>query len=411
MEKLKRYFFLSITVTAVFILTVLFSSCQRKTSETTPDTYYYTCSMHPEVMEKHEGTCPICGMKLIRVEKSRDTTNAIRLNSTQIKLANITVDTVRMRSISEELVIPGNIVIDENHISVISAKFSGRIDKLYFKTVGATIRKGDKLFEIYSEEILATVRDLRLAAGQERDPLNKDRYQQLKRTARNKLLLWGLGEGQVEELAKNTQMPENIVVYSIVSGYLTEATINEGDYVREGQVIFKVGDNSAVWVEGEVFPSDLGFVHPGMQASIVFGDLTDSPVTGNVDLINPETNPSSTVLGIRVEVRNKNYRLIPGMQAEIRLKKKGKTALVVPLDAVLQGENESTVWIQRPDGSFEPRRVSTGIRNSTEAEILEGVREKEVIVVSGAYLLESDYIFKKDAKPGDTTGNHQGMEM
>jgi len=384
----------------IFLLFVMLAGCHSRQQFVEEPNVYYTCSMHPEVMEKHPGRCPICGMTLIKVMITKDDMNSIRLSKTQKELANIKVDTVKVRPISEELVLTGTFTVNENNISVISSRINGRIDKLFFKNNGDQIHVGDTLYLIYSEELLAVEKEYLLALTQEKaDRENQINFRQFADAARHRLMLLGLNETQLNELETSHRVKNTVPLISRSTGYILEFNIREGDYVNDGQTLFKIGDNSTLWVEGQIFPGELSYVSLDKEVAIVIPSNPEDRVTGKIDFISRETNSNSSVIQIRAEVNNPKNKYIPGMLAEICLKKQQKMTLVVPLDAVIQGSDMSFVWTEDKNGSFQSRMVIPGMRNPDNIEILEGLKENELVVVSGAYLLNSEYIFKKGANP------------
>lgn len=384
----------------VFLFFIILAGCHPRQQFVEEPNVYYTCSMHPEVMEKHPGRCPICGMALIKVMITKDEMNAIRLSKTQSELADIKVDTVKVRPISEEMLLTGTFRVNENNISVISSRINGRIDKLYFKNTGDQIHAGDSLYLIYSEELLAAEKEFLLALDQEKTDLeNRANYRQFADAAMNRLMLLGLNETQMNELGTSRKVKNTVPLISRSTGYILEFNIREGDYVNDGQTIFKIADNSTLWVEGQIFPGELSYVAMDKDVEIVIPAYPEDKVTGKIDFISQETNPNSSVIQIRAELNNPKNKYIPGMLAEIRLKKQQKMTLVVPVNAVIQGSDMSFVWTEDKNGNFQSRMVVLGIRNPDDVEILEGLNENELVVVSGAYLLNSEYIFKKGANP------------
>jgi Cu(I)/Ag(I) efflux system membrane fusion protein len=384
----------------IFLFFVIITGCNPRQQVVEEPNVYYTCSMHPEVMEKLPGRCPICGMALIKVIITKDETNAIRLGKTQSELANIRVDTVKVRPISEELVLTGTLTVNENNISVISSRINGRIDKLFFRNNGDQIHFGDTLYLIYSEELLAAEKEYLLALTEEKtDRENQTNFRQFADAARNRLMLLGLNETQLNELETSRRVKNTVPLISRSMGYILEFNIREGDYVNDGQTLFKIGDNSTLWVEGQLFPGELSYVSMDKEVDIIIPAYPEDKVTGKIDFISQEMNPNSSVIQIRAELNNTKNRYIPGMLAEIRLKKQQKMTLVVPLDAVIQGSDMSFVWTEDKNGYFRCRKVVLGIRNPDNVEILEGLNENELVVISGAYLLNSEYIFKKGANP------------
>ena len=142
-----------------FIL--LFVSCQNSEKTESADTthvghgnVYYTCSMHPQVMQEKPGNCPICGMKLIEVSKSSGSEKEdVVLTQQQIELGNILTDTVGNGMIGDKMVLTATLNADQRKIHAVSARLMGRIERLYFKDIGDYVKRGDKLFDIYSEEL------------------------------------------------------------------------------------------------------------------------------------------------------------------------------------------------------------------------------------------------------------------
>ncbi|HET6991715.1 MAG TPA: efflux RND transporter periplasmic adaptor subunit, partial [Bacteroidia bacterium] len=226
----------------ISILFVILVSCNSKPREVLRENEYYVCSMDPQVMEKQPGPCPICKMPLTKAIIDNSQQNIIKLSKEQIKLGNIRTDTVRITSISDEKTLTGTFAINQNLVQQISSRFSGRIEKLYFKIPGQQIKEGDLIYEVYS-------RDLMLAEEEFISASNAG----ISETAKNRLLIWGLTEDQIEKLA--TEKKAKIVnpVYSKVSGTITEIPFKEGDYIDEGSTIFKLADLSSLWVEAQVY--------------------------------------------------------------------------------------------------------------------------------------------------------------
>ena len=188
---------------ACCILLIFFSCKNKKTEVTTKSDTYFTCSMHPQVMQDKPGDCPICGMKLIEAKKSNsDTTNAIMLSDQQIQLGNISIDTIKNGSIGEQLVLPATLNMDQNKTNSVSARISGRIDKLYYKNLGEYIPKNTRLAEIYSEELNNAKQEYIMVLQKQKkfDSALID-FTNVISSAKNKLLLWGMTEGQVNQLA------------------------------------------------------------------------------------------------------------------------------------------------------------------------------------------------------------------
>src|SRR5215207_6177827 len=149
-------------VFAVALLsTVALTSCkgkQTKTVETSTKKELWTCSMHPEIIRDHPGTCPICGMDLIKKEEGATAINDIQLNdllqpTDRFVVSSIPVTTLKKSAELIEVDVLGTVSYDTRLVNTISARVSGRIEKLYVKYRYQPVRKGQRIMDIYSPEL------------------------------------------------------------------------------------------------------------------------------------------------------------------------------------------------------------------------------------------------------------------
>lgn len=390
-----------------FCLLLIFSACKgkKKIAAQNPDVFY-TCSMHPQVMQERPGNCPICGMKLISVEKKKGTNaDAIMLSDQQIQLGNIQVDTIGKGNIGNETTLTATLNIDETKTETVSARVSGRIDKLYFKSEGDYIRKGQKLYDLYSEE-LNNAKQEYLLALEKRETLDNSiiDFRQLVQAAKNKLLLWGMSESQINELTTIKKTSILTPFYSTASGYITRLESHEGDYVTEGGTIVRLTNLSSLWVEAQVYTSQLSEIDRNGTATVQLPDI-GKEVTGQIQFVNPEINPNIRINLIRITVPNQDNQLRPGMPAYVVLKNLRHNSLTLPVGSVIRSEKMNMVWIQIDKNTFKSIMVKTGLESDDRIEIKSGLKEGDAVVTTGAYLLNSEYIFKKGANP------MEGMKM
>jgi Cu(I)/Ag(I) efflux system membrane fusion protein len=360
---------------------------------------YYTCSMDPQVVEYKPGNCPICKMPLTKVIKAQGLkADELMISEQQVKLGNIKTGKVVYQNISDEKSITAIVKINEELSTSISVKVMGRIDKLYFKTKNEYVNKGDKLFELYSEELnLAKQEYLLLKDKKNQVKSDLIDYEQLLISAKNKLLLYGLTEQQISKL-KDSDITTT-TFYSATSGYVSEIKVNEGQYVMLGQEVMKLVDLSSVWIEAQAFNNEIGDIKTGQKVTILFPDFSEYNQSAEVDFINPVSKSNTRLTQFRVTLSNKNNNLKPGMIAYIDLQKTSKKVLVLPADAVLRNKNEAWVWLETGKTKFKTVMVQIGIESNGMLEITSGIKENDVVVTSGAYLLNSEYIFKKGLNP------------
>lgn len=230
---------------AVVLFSLLIASCKSKTETPKDPDIYYTCSMDPQVVEYKPGKCPICKMELTQVRKSKSgNPYEIQLSESQMKLGNVQVDTIDTGNIGDKMYLTATLNFDLYKSTSVSSRVLGRVEKLYFKNLGDYVRKGDKLFDIYSEELNNAKQEYLLAEERQKTLDNSlIDFNQLIQSAKNKLLLWGLTEAQIEELSKSRKATPLTSFYSPVSGYITTLDLKEGDYAMEGGTIKPAKNN------------------------------------------------------------------------------------------------------------------------------------------------------------------------
>jgi membrane fusion protein, copper/silver efflux system len=364
-----------------------------------PDVFY-TCSMHPQVMQTAPGDCPICGMKLIKVEKKKGSNDeSIMLSDQQVQLGNIKVDTIGKRTIGDETILTATLNVDETKSTTVSARISGRIERLYFKSEGDYIQQGAKLYDLYSEELNNAKQEYILALEKQRvlDNSIVD-LKQLVQSAKNKLRLWGMSEAQINELERTKKSSPLTSFYSPAGGYVTTLQSHEGDYVMEGGTIVRLANFSTLWAEAQVYTSRLSEFDPKGSATVRLPEL-GKEVNGTIQLMNPEINPDTRINLVRVSIPNTGNQLKPGMPAYVVLKNRQINSLTLPTDAVIRNEKMNMVWLQVDKNTFKTVMVKTGLETSDRVEIRSGLKEGDVVVTSGAYLLNSEYIFRKGTTP------------
>jgi Cu(I)/Ag(I) efflux system membrane fusion protein len=215
-------------------------------------------------------------------------------------------------------------------------------------------------------------------------------------------------EKQIAELEKTKQAKSIVTIYANVSGTITEIPVREGDIVQEGTPVFRIANMNTLWVEAQTYPGEPAFVAEGKKVEIIPEAFPEEATEGVIAFSSPELQSGSKVNLVRAEVKNPGGKFKPGMQAYIILHAEERKAIVLPVDAVIRNAKHSLVWIQNKEGGFESQMVETGIENKFRIEIISGLNVGDRVVVSGAYLINSEYIFKRGMMPAE---NRPGMEM
>ena len=361
--------------------------------------------MHPQVMEATNVKCPVCQMDLLKVEKSTaKQSNEIQLSDQQMQLGNIYVDTIGNGVIGNETVLNATLNYDQQKLTSVSSRVMGRIEKLYHKNIGDYIRKGSPIMEVYSEELNNAKQEYLLAL--ERKKLLDNSlidFDQIITSAKTKLMLWGMSESQVNALSNNNKLKTTTTIYSTESGYITEILAKEGEYVSEGGIIVQLADLSTLWAEAQIYTSQYSQINKG-TVTVQLPDI-GKEIKGKVEFINPEISPDKRLNLIRVTIPNPGNQLRPGMSANVLLKGGQRNVLSLPVDAVLRDEKGASVWIQTGKNTFKNKMVTVGIESGDRIEITYGLSLGEAVVTSGAYLINSEYIFKNGSSAMD------GMKM
>lgn len=350
----------------------------------------YTCSMHPQIRQNEPGHCPICGMDLVPVSEGGSDAgeNSFEMSESAVQLANIQTSLITMGNAERTIKLQGKVKQDERNISLVTARFGGRLDKLEVNYTGAEVKKGDLLASIYSPQLVTAQRELLEAVKV------KASTPQLYQAAKHKLKLWNVSEAQISSIEQGGEPMEHIDIHSPTSGIVTERMATLGEYVKEGAVLFHITDLSKVWVLFDAYEGDLGFIKKGAPISFTVSSVSGKEFKSKVTFVDPVLDPKTRTAAIRVEVSNPNWELKPEMFANgtITVAPIGKDELMVPRSAVMWTGKRSVVYVKVPDTqvpTFEFREVTLGSELNGSYEILDGLEEGEEVVTNGTFKVDA----------------------
>lgn len=354
-------------------------------------TKIWTCSMHPQIMQPEPGDCPICGMDLIPADVSSGevSTEAIELSETALALADIQTTVVGEISDGKgELVLSGKIMENEEATSVQVAYFAGRIERLNVNFTGEEIRKGAQLATIYSPELVSAQQEL-LTAKKLQGTQPK-----LYEAVRNKLKLWKLTENQITAIETSGRVRENFPVYSTVSGIVSEKLVAEGDYVKQGQPLFKVSNLSTVWAVFDAYENQISLIKEGQEVNITSTAHQNKVFKGTITFISPVLNNKTRTINIRVSLPNKEQLFKPGMFVKGKIGNvvsSVKSEFYIPYSAVLWTGERSIVYV-KAEGvkpAFELREVELGPKTGELISVVSGLEIGEEIVTQGTFTVDA----------------------
>jgi multidrug efflux pump subunit AcrA (membrane-fusion protein) len=373
----------------------------------------YWCPMHPTIVRDHPDKCPLCAMPLSRRQKGdKDEDEALppgvvsRVQLTPYRVAVAGIETVEIgyQALTKEISAVGFVEFDERKLARISARTTGksRIDKLHVNVTGQIVRQGDPLAELYSPDLVVTVQNL-LDAHQGGNA-------ELRRMARDRLRLWGIGQDQIDEIVRTGKPITRVTIRSPLSGHVIKKYQVEGEYVEEGTRLFDVADLSTVWIEAQVYEDEVGYLREGVVAHASTKAFPRRDFTGKLTFIYPQVDSASRTLKVRFEVANPSYDLRPGMYATVKLQipatrlkllpadaaadrqaawAKGEV-LVVPERAVIDTGSRRFVYREWQPDQFEGVEVELGPRSGEVYPVIRGLRAGDRVATTGSFLVDAE---------------------
>jgi Cu(I)/Ag(I) efflux system membrane fusion protein len=325
--------------------------------------------------------------------------NELMLSDSQIQLANVRTKPIRSSSFSTSKVLNGRLIVNPERTSTIASRYSGRVERLYIRETGIMIKNGQALFQIYSEVLQTLQQDYLLQLKQVAAFPNEKIYSTLREAAKNKLRLFGMSEAQIKSMDSWSKASPLLTVFSSESGTVTELNITEGQYVAEGSLVLKLENFDQLWLEMDVYPSEVADLKIGTKIKAMINGFGNDGQTLSIDFISPQIDPSSQILTARAPIKNSG-NLQAGMQASVFLPiSEVNDAMSLPMDAVVRDERGTHVWVKVGKNTFAPRIVQTGAESENQIIILSGLERVKEVVISGAYLLSSEFLLKKGKDP------------
>ncbi|HVO73762.1 MAG TPA: efflux RND transporter periplasmic adaptor subunit [Ignavibacteriaceae bacterium] len=381
---------------------------------------YYTCTMHPQVISDKPGVCPICGMELVkkveyesRNPSAEDMQGTVTMSGTKQVLANIGTVKASNEKLEKQFTAYSYMDFAEQNRVTVSARFSGRIEKMFVDKTGEFVKKGEPLFEVYSPELVQAQNEYLIAVKNSQNEAgiiylgNSSGSNSLLDAVREKLVLLGLTQDQIKELESTNQVKYGLTYYSPISGTVIEKKVQPGMYINEGTTIYEIADLSLLWNIAEVYESDLSDVKKGSRVKLHLTAYPDEEFEGIVDFIYPVVNQQTRTVKVRSVFPNRENKLKPQMYGETVFHSSDGNGLLIPADAVIFTGKRAVVWVKTGDGVFESREVQVGRKYKDKYNILSGIKAGDEVASSGGFLIDSE----SQLKSGYASSHHNDHEL
>ena len=385
----------------------------------------YVCPMHPQIIRGKEGNCPICGMDLIKKEAEEprekkllywvapmdanyrrdepgkspmgmdlvpvydDGEDGLTVKISPAVENNMGVRTAKVKKdkLWRRIDTVGYIDFDENKISHLHLRTKGWIEKLYVKSEGERVIKGQLLFEVYAPELVNAQEEYLQALRSGRSGLSN--------ASRERLIALGISPLQIKQLNKTRKSEQYVKVFAKQDGIIAKLNIREGMFVNPSKLVMSLADLSSVWLLAEVFESQADWVKVGQTSDVTLSYLPGRIWQGRVEYIYPSLDSKTRTLKVRLKFDNKDESLKPNMFADVTIYGGAKReVIIIPREALIRTGNEERVIVSIGKGRFQPKDVVAGIESGDYIEIINGLNVGDDVVTSGQFLIDSEASLK-----------------
>ncbi len=323
--------------------------------------------------------------------------DGIMVDPAKQQLMGVRLAEVSYQTLDKTLRTVGRVDYDERKVKQINVKTEGWIERLYVDFTGKPVKRGEPLFTIYSPELVSTQEEYLLALEAKRRVASSPYHlvvasgDSLLEAARQRLLLWDISPEQIAELERHGRPTKALTLMSPIDGFVIEKMALQGMRVEPSMVLYKIADLSTVWVYADIYEYELPLVRVGQEGTVRLSYFPGQAFHGRVVYVYPYLDSKTRSAKVRFELPNTaDWKLKPGMFADVELKVPLGRRLAVPREAVLDSGTRQIVFVEKGDGHFEPKEVTLGMRVDGQQEILSGLRPGARVVASGNFFLDSE---------------------
>ncbi len=276
----------------------------------------------------------------------------------------------------------GTTALDETKIYDIVSRYDGYITNLYANETYKSVKKGETLFTIYSDEVSSLQQELQLAKK-----FNKNLIYSLEQ----RLKALDINPQLINKMKTSKKTYKDIPVNSSFDSIILEKSINQGSAVKKGKLILRLASLEKLWFIAKVYQKDLSFIKKDLEAKIKVDGIA-TPIKAKVDFIYPIVDAKTKSVDVRFVLDNQDLKLFPNMFAKVELNTMSKDRLTLPKTAVLTKGDKYYVFKPISKKEFEPIKVEAKRIASNKYEILGGLEEGTEVINNALFLLDSDAI-------------------
>lgn len=354
---------------------------------------HYTCSMHPSVRNAEPGDCPICSMDLMPVFRREIASGEIVLDAGRRQQIGVTTARAELRTLAVPVRAVGRVTYDETRLTDVSLKVGGWIGELHADRLGQPVRQGEPLFTLHSPELFEAQQEFLTAANKQRMARmvgSAESAEFLAEARRQRLRLSDLTPDQIKDLEARRAPLERVPILSPASGHVIEKDVVAGTAVQPGVMLLRIAGLDRVWVEAEVYESELALLAVGVPATVTLPYLPGRSFAGRIAFVYPWLDGATRTGRVRIELANPGLVLKPEMYAEVLFKPALGKRLAVPEEAVLYAGDRRYVFLDLGDGRLRPQAVTLGRWAGEWVEILKGLAPGDAVVTSGNFLIAAE---------------------
>ena len=375
---------------------------------------YYVDAMNPAFHSDKPGIAPD-GMALQPVYADKASTalaeetptgvppGAIKVSPERQQLIGVKFATAELSGETRSIRTVGKVTFDEARVAHVHTRVDGWIEKVFVDFTGDVVKQGEPMLTIYSPEMLASQQELLLAVRardlMRSNPLASaaEHGESLFQAAKRRLELWELSEDQIQQVLRTGEPIHSITLRAPTSGFVTERKAFPNQKVTPESDLYTITDLSRIWIMADVFESDITSIRVGDRAQVTFPNGGAPSLAAKVTYIQPQVDPTTRTLKVRLDADNPGLRMKPDMFVNVEFGVVSAKQLVVPAEAVLDTGDRQTVFVDLGNGYLEPRQVVVGSRFGDRVAITRGLSAGERVVSAGTFLIDSESQLKAAA--------------